>query len=168
LPRIHVTGNAGSGKTTLSHEIGVALGLPVYGLDKIVWRPGWVKTPPDERRVLEDALIAEPAWVIDGVSERVRRAADIVIFLDVGPWPCLTRCLRRNLPYLFTGRPDLPEHCPEILILPDLIRLIRNFPRKVRPMILADFAARPDTGLILRTPEDRKAALRRLGVPRTP
>ncbi|MFT7214503.1 MAG: adenylate kinase family enzyme, partial [Granulosicoccus sp.] len=43
--RIHVTGDAGSGKTTLGKKIGAELNLPVFGLDQVVWQPGWTKTP---------------------------------------------------------------------------------------------------------------------------
>ena len=50
---------------------------------------------------------------------------------------CLGRCLRRNAPYLFRSRPGLPERCPELLILPTLLRLIWRFPVQTRPWILA-------------------------------
>ena len=55
--KIHVTGNAGSGKTTLAAKLGDALELPVFGLDSVVWQPGWRKTPASERAGLEQALI---------------------------------------------------------------------------------------------------------------
>ena len=136
--RIHATGNAGSGKSTLAALIGESLGLPVKGMDEIVWMPGWEKTPAEERKVLEKALISGSSWVIDGVSPTVRSAADVVIFLDVSRPTSYFRCAKRNWRYMFRSRPGLPPHCPEILIVPRLIRLIWNFTARVKPQILAD------------------------------
>ena len=78
--RINVTWNAGAGKTTLATNLGRALDLPVHSLDPIVWQPGWKKTPLEERRAAEPEMIAEPAWIIDGVSSTVRHSD------EVGAW----------------------------------------------------------------------------------
>ena len=98
--RIHVTGNAGAGKTTPAKRIGNDLNLPIYGLDQVVWQPGWKKTDPILRDQLEQELIEKPDWVIEGVSHLVRRSADVTIFLDVPRHRCMTRIIRRSLPYL--------------------------------------------------------------------
>lgn len=126
--RINVTGNAGAGKSTLAQRIGGVLDVPVFSLDSIVWKPGWQKTPPEERRLLEEAIIEHPAWIIDGVSERVRAASDLVIFLDVPRHICVRRGIGRSLRYFFRPRPGLPERCPEWRILPRLMRIIWQFP----------------------------------------
>lgn len=139
--KIHVTGNAGAGKTTLAKVIGHELNLPVYGLDQVVWQPGWKKTPPQERDRLEQALIAQPNWVIEGVSHQIRDAADLTVFLDVPKYKCLRRALMRSLPYLFKGRPELPENCPEYQILPQLVKIIWGFEDRVKPKILDDSKA---------------------------
>ncbi|MDB6080384.1 MAG: putative kinase [Akkermansiaceae bacterium] len=134
--RILVTGNAGSGKSTLVREIAENLRIPCHGLDAIVWAPGWRKTPAEERdrRILE--LIQGEAWVVDGVSFLAQAAADTVIFLDVPRRVCFWRVAKRNWRYLFRSRPGLPAGCPEILIVPALCRIIWNFPARVRPRIL--------------------------------
>ena len=139
--RIHVTGNAGAGKTTLASRIAAELDLPLFGLDKIVWRPGWEKTPPDIRDQLEAELIAKPRWVIDGVSHLIRQAADVTIFLDVPRHRCLIRSCRRSIPYLFRSRPELPDNCPEYRILPRLFKIVWRFPDRVRPVILNEIKA---------------------------
>ena len=54
--RVHITGNAGSGKSTFARSIGKTLGIDIYGLDKIVWSDGWRKTPLNERKRLEKEL----------------------------------------------------------------------------------------------------------------
>ena len=141
MRRIHITGNAGSGKTMLAHKLGEITGLEVHGLDAVVWQAGWKKTSLEQRRELEHELITPETWIIEGVSRIVRDAADTVIFLDVSPWPATWRCAKRNLPYLFRSRPGLPEDCPEIKIVWPLLRIIWKFNGLVRPMILKDFEA---------------------------
>ena len=134
--RILVTGNAGAGKTTLARDLSERFGLPYVGLDAIVWQPGWVRTPPLQRRRLERAIAAESAWVADGVSAVLMQAADMIVFLDQPRWRCYLRVARRNRSYLWRSRPGLPEDCPELLIAPSLIRLIWRFPQHARPQIL--------------------------------
>ena len=139
--RIHVTGNAGSGKTTLGKKISTEFDLPVFGLDKIVWQSGWTKTDPETRDRLEKELIEKPDWVIEGVSHLIRRAADVTIFLDVPQHRCTIRALRRSVPFLLKGRPELPPNCPEYKILPKLFRVISGFSERVKPVILDDMAS---------------------------
>ncbi len=164
MSKIHVTGNAGAGKSTLAREIGTALGLPVFGLDKIVWQEGWVKTPPETRAAKERALISRPEWVIEGVSQTVRDAADTVFFLDVDRKTSLIRCAKRNWKFLFTSRPDLPKNCPEILIIPDLIKIIWGFKTHTRPKILADMTEQSSGRFIITDTTDLKSAYRHLGI----
>jgi adenylate kinase family enzyme len=137
MKRVFVTGNAGAGKSTLANFLGKALALPVYSLDQIVWQPDWRKTPKEQKRQRIDELIrSSDKWVIEGVSQIVMEAADTIVFLDVPRHVCLWRCLKRNIHFLFRSRPDLPDRCPELLIFPELIRIIWNFPTNVRPSIM--------------------------------
>ena len=101
--RIHITGNAGSGKSTCAKNIGDVLGVHVYGLDKVVWKEGWKKTPLHERKRLEEELVAKPQWIIEGVSSIARQAADLIIFLDFPRGVCYLRCVKRNWRYLFSS-----------------------------------------------------------------
>ena len=136
--RVLVTGNAGSGKSILAVALGARLNIPVFGLDAIVWQPRWRKTPEIEKRHRITALVSQPAWVIDGVSTQAVEAADTVIFLDVPRRVCYMRVAQRNVSYLFRSRPGLPEHCPEILIVPKLAKIIWTFHAHERPTILAE------------------------------
>jgi adenylate kinase family enzyme len=138
--RIHITGNAGAGKTTLALELGRRLRIPVTHLDQVVWRPGWKTAPSAER---EEALqhLSEPAsWLIEGVSGLVREKADLVVYLDVPRHICLWRCMRRNWRFLFHSRPELPKGCPEIVIVPQLLRIIWRFPAMVGDRIRGEAA----------------------------
>jgi adenylate kinase family enzyme len=137
MQRVFVTGNAGAGKSTVARSLGKSLGFPVYSLDEIVWQPGWQKTPAAKRaKQINELIGSSNQWVIEGVSNAVLEASDTVIFLDAPRHVCLWRCAKRNRHYLFRSRPDLPEHCPELLIIPQLLRTIWNFPKDVRPGIL--------------------------------
>ena len=140
--RIHITGNAGSGKTTLAKELGDILKLDVYGLDKIVWMPNWKKTPSDKRRQLVQELIDKPEWVIEGVSSIVRQSSNLIVFLDYPRHICLIRCIKRNWKYLFTSRPELPNNCPEIKIIPKLLKIIWQFPKIAKPFIVKDLGSK--------------------------
>lgn len=138
MRRILVTGNAGSGKTSVAQLLASRTELAHIGLDTIVWKPGWLKTPAPERQEKEFAIAETPAWVVDGVSIVILRAADTVVFLDYPRYICFWRVLCRNIPYLFRSWPGLPERCPEISIIPTLIKIIWRFPKKVRPEILRE------------------------------
>lgn len=138
--KIHVTGNAGSGKTTLAKALGEISGLNVYGLDNIVWQAGWQKTPLAERKLLEQKLVNHPDWIIEGVSSIARQSADFIVFLDYPRHICFFRSIRRSFRYLFSSRPELPENCPEIKILPQLIKIIWQFPEVAKPEICNDLS----------------------------
>ncbi|PWB80942.1 MAG: hypothetical protein C3F11_16590 [Methylocystaceae bacterium] len=162
--RIFITGNAGAGKTTLARELGQRLAFPVYGLDQIVWKPGWKKTHVRERDEHIARLVSDPRWIIDGVSDAAERAADVVIFLDVPPMTCAWRCAKRNSRFLFHSRPELPENCPEIAIIPQLLKIIWRFDSRVRPPILdrMNSAGQGRSYFHVRSDEDRRRALSEL------
>lgn len=173
--RINVTGNAASGKTTLAARIGTELGVPVFSLDSIVWQPNWVKTPPEQRLVEEQRLVALPSWIIDGVSPLVRASADLVVFLDVPRRVCAFRGIRRALHYGFSTRPDLPHPCPEIAIVPHLLKLIYRFHKNGRPQIHLEATKEPHRIRIEQHPVHGEAIIRlirdlghRITLPRNP
>lgn len=126
--RIHVTGNAGAGKTTMACQLGAELDLPVAHLDQIVWSPGWKKVPPREREESLQRITRSENWIIEGVSEFVRQRADIVVFLDASRPLCFWSCIKRNAHYFFKQRPELPSDCPEWRIWPKLVGIIWRFP----------------------------------------
>ncbi len=146
--RILVTGNAGSGKTTFATELAQQLQLPYFTLDTIVWQPRWRKTGTVEKAERIAELIERDCWVIDGVSDTVLAVADVVVFLDVARRVSAWRVARRSVRYLFRSRPGLPRHCPEILVIPRLGRLIWDFRNNVRPKLLAAQRQRGATNFV--------------------
>lgn len=136
MKRILITGNAGSGKTKLAQHVASQLNSPVHSLDSIVWQSGWVQTPREEKEKKISELTSQDCWVIDGVSYSAQDKADVVVFLDVPRHLSFWRVFKRNGRYLFHTRPGLPPNCPEWRIIPTLFKIIWNFPKKIRPVIL--------------------------------
>jgi hypothetical protein len=123
------------------------------GLDQVVWRPGWVKPPRAEVEAELEAIAARPEWIVDGVSRTLWQAADLVVFLDRSWSRSLARALARALRDPLGTRPGLPPGCPEYRILPHLVRLAWQFPRRVRPRLLEDAATWP-AGKLVVLPDD--------------
>ena len=136
LKRILVTGNAGSGKSTVSQQLSSLLKIPVYGLDKIVWGPRWQRIAKQQCQSKLIEILENEQWIIDGVCSQAAVMANVIIFLDMPRRACYWRVIKRNLPYLFKSRPGLPPQCPEILIIGYLVKLIWNFRKSVRPTLL--------------------------------
>ena len=148
--RIHITGNAGSGKTTLANRLGVELGLPVFSLDAVVWQRGWKKTPQPMRVLAEEQLVSAPTWIIEGVSSRARRAADLVVFLDVPLPVCFTRAIGRTARHLRQQRPEFPPGCPEWQVFPKLLQIIWSFPKHAGLDIRSEAAEYPERFRVIR------------------
>jgi adenylate kinase family enzyme len=136
LRRIVVLGNAGSGKSTFARWLGETLGREVTSLDRCHWRSGWVQRPLEESNAAIREIVDRERWIIDGISRQACTRADMIILLDVPRRICLWRALWRTLRLGFRTRPEMPPHCPEIKILPQLLRVIWEFPRATKPELL--------------------------------
>src|SRR5580658_7648264 len=102
MKRVVIVGPGASGKSTLAVHLGEITGVPVIELDKVFWRPGLVATPRDRWVEIQQRLVQEDAWIMDGdlgpydaVEVRLR-AADTVIFLDLSLIRCVWRAARRS------------------------------------------------------------------------
>ena len=100
--RVVILGRGGAGKSTLARRLGDITGLPVVELDKVFWRPGLLPTPRDEWIHLQQKLVREEKWIMDGdlgpydaIEERLR-AADTIVLLDFSLPRCAWRAFRRS------------------------------------------------------------------------
>ncbi len=150
-----VVGSSGSGKSTLSRRLATVLDLPLIHLDLHYWRAGWVPTPKSEWQEKVRDLVRGDEWVIDGnysgtIADRLPRA-EAVVLLDLPPWRCAGRVVKRYLSP--QGRSDIPEDCPDRIhdaalfwwiltyrwrSLPKVLRRTRQHPHVVLTRLRSD------------------------------
>ena len=90
--RIHITGAAGAGVTTLGHGLADALAIPHHDTDDYYWRP--TNPPYREARAVRDRLrlmkmfLDQPDWVLSGSfdswGDPITPLFDLVVFLYTG------------------------------------------------------------------------------------
>ena len=139
IKKIAIIGSGGAGKSTLAVQLGEKLGLDVYHIDALFWKPGWVATPREELREILADIVKRDSWIIDGNyndSMDIRlAAADTVVFLDFPPHICLWRVVKRFLQNRGRTRPDMGAGCPEQIDC-EFIGWIWRFPINSKPRIL--------------------------------
>jgi len=125
VQRVVILGRGAAGKSTLALRLGEITGLRVIELDKLFWGPGLIGTPRDQWLSVQQSLVTESGWIMDGdlgpydtVEVRLR-AADTIIFLDFSLVRCAWRAARRSreradfwlwlLRYRRRSRPSLME-----------------------------------------------------------
>lgn len=147
MKRVLIIGSSGSGKSTLARQLGARLKLPVIHLDRHYWHPGWVGTPNAEWKKTVAHLIQRENWIMDGnyrTTLQMRlEAADSVVFLDLPPWICAMRALKRRIQYRNRPRPDIADGCKEPLLDPQLFQFIRhvlNYPDRAKPFVMKQLA----------------------------
>lgn len=157
MRRVLIVGPCGSGKSTLAPIVGARLNLPVFHMDKINWRPGWVESSKEEIRERLAGIVATDRWLIDGtyggtLGERLVRA-DTVVYLDYPIRLCVARLLRRIWTYRGRTRPDMTEDCPERFDLGFLFYLMRwNSGPRMR--LEAKLVGHEDKIIRLRSPDE--------------
>ena len=102
MRRVVIIGPEASGKSTLARQLGEITGLRVIELDRLFWQPGLLETPRHQWVDLQQKLIGESEWIMDGdlgpydAIEVRLRAADTIIFLDFSIIRCAWRAVRRS------------------------------------------------------------------------
>lgn len=139
VKKIAVIGCGGAGKSTLSRKLSEILNIPVYHLDKLNWKPGWIPTSKDEWNYLMKSLVSEEEWIIDGnygsTLDIRLNDSDTIIFLNMPTYLCIYRVIKRKLMYHGRSRPDMTEGCPEKLDF-NFLKWILGYNKNKKPGIL--------------------------------
>ncbi|GKY86966.1 AAA family ATPase [Sinisalibacter aestuarii] len=88
-PKLHITGAACTGATTLGRHLAEALGVPLLDTDDFYWRPTdppfTDKRPAAARIALMQEAMGEDGWIIsgsiDGWGDPLLVGADLIVFL---------------------------------------------------------------------------------------
>lgn len=140
MTRVAIIGNAGGGKSTVSRELSTMLGLPLYPVDQLQWRPGWQAIPKEEFAEAHAKLIAEPRWIIDGwgdfdaIEERFRQS-DTIILVDYPLWRHYWWASKRQFMCLFRPRVDGPPGCPMLPVTWPLLKMIWSIHKHALPRL---------------------------------
>lgn len=159
MRKIVIIGSRGSGKSTLARQLGEKLKRKVYHLDALFWKPNWVGVPKDEQRKVQNNLVKEEEWIIDGnysgTMEIRLNAANTIIFLDIPRTICVFRAFKRILQYRNKTRPDMGEGCEERFSI-EFFKWIWEYPKTIRPKILErlEQLSKDKEVIILKSPKD--------------
>jgi adenylate kinase family enzyme len=139
MKKIIIIGSGGSGKSTMARQLGKNLKRNVYHLDVLFWKPNWVGVSKEEQKKVQNELVKEEEWIIDGnyggTMEIRINAADTIIFLDISRTICIFRAFKRMLQYRNRTRPDMGEGCEERFSF-EFFKWIWEYPKTKRPKIL--------------------------------
>ncbi|MGW6191883.1 DNA topology modulation protein [Bacillus cereus] len=159
MKKIILIGSGGSGKSTLAKLLGNKLKIQVHHLDALFWKPNWEGVPREEQRTVQNDLIKEEKWIIDGnyggtMDIRIN-AADTIIFLDIHRTICVYRAFKRIVQYRNKTRPDMGAGCEERFDL-QFFKWIWEYPKSKRPAILKrlDQFNKDKRIIILKTPNE--------------
>jgi len=159
VKRVLIVGSPGAGKSTLATALAARTGLPLFHLDQLYWRPGWIEPDQDQWRTALGGVLDQPCWIIDGnyggsLALRLERA-DTVIDLDVPVWRCLARVIGRVRAHRGRVRPDMAAGCEERFDWGFLLYIAR-FPLAARRRL--DQRLRAFTGHSIRLSSDAEVA----------
>lgn len=132
INKITIVGGPGTGKSTLSKNLGKVLNLPVYHIDAIEHLENWEKRNSKERDDIILNKIEEPKWVMDGtykttLKQRVKKS-DMVIYLNYSTLARLKGIFSRYFKLKGKDRPEMPG-CKEKLEL-KFIRFAINWDKE--------------------------------------
>jgi len=107
--KIVIFGASGAGKSYMSRRIAELTGYPVYHLDAVLYRHGWITVSEDEFIERQREMMSDRTWVIEGNYKKTMElrfaAADLIILLDVNRFIRILAAVRRQS----KNRPDLPD-----------------------------------------------------------
>lgn len=152
MKKIILIGSSGAGKSTLALRLAEKLGIEVFHLDKLLWKPNWEMTDREYQIEVQNNLIMKPSWIIDGnygatLGMRIK-AADTILFLDRNRYVCIYQILKRVKKFNGLTRPDMQPNCPEKFDL-SFLKWVWNFPNKQKVEILEEIQNLPKTKKVI-------------------
>jgi hypothetical protein len=153
MRRIAIIGNGGGGKSTLARTLGAALGVPVYEVDPVQFRPDWSRVPIAEVERVLDGWIGGDAWIVDGFGPwpalaRRLDAADTIVWVDLPFRRHLWWTAKRQLTW--RTPPDGRRRPPPLRMLKTIVHVHRRY----RPTIEAGLRPHAAKVVRLRSPRD--------------
>ncbi|MFE6287840.1 topology modulation protein [Streptomyces sp. NPDC057877] len=137
MQKVAVVGCGGSGKSYLARELGRILDAPVTHLDAAFYDDGWNELPMDKFAALQQDLVAQPRWVIDGnynSTLQIRlEACDTVVLMDVSTVAALYGIFSRQIRH-GGGHKGNGVHNR---IHWGVIKYVATYRRKMRPRVMA-------------------------------
>lgn len=139
--KITSIGNAGGGKSTLCRALSKKLNIPLYPIDHIQWKPGWIRTSEEEFSHKHTELLQHDKWIIDGFGpwehvEHRLREADTIIFIDLPLYMHYWWATKRQIKCLFKSRVGGPPGCPMLPVTIRLYTMMWHIHKDLRPKIL--------------------------------
>ncbi len=88
MQKIAIFGKPGSGKSTLSKALASAIGIELYQLDSLVYKPNGDLVDKNEFDAKHNEIIKTESWVIDGLGplgafNNRLEAADTLVYIDL-------------------------------------------------------------------------------------
>lgn len=139
MKRVLVIGSGGSGKSTFSQKLAAKTGLPLFHLDALFWKPGWLAPGSADWHKTVAALIEQDNWILDGnyggTLELRLSKADTIFFLDMPNWRCVWNLVKRRIKYARITRPGMPAGCPEKINF-TFLAWVWGYPKRNKPKVL--------------------------------
>ncbi|MBL3820698.1 DNA topology modulation protein [Bacillus sp. BSL6] len=166
MKKIILIGSGGSGKSTLARQLSNKLSIKVHHLDALFWKPNWEGVPKVKQRKVQNELVKEDEWIIDGnysgTMDIRMNAADTIIFLDIHRTICAYRAIKRVIQYRNKTRPDMGAGCEERFDL-QFFKWIWEYPKTKRPSILKRLnqLSKEKDVIILKSPNEVRQFLKK-------
>lgn len=94
-----IFGKPGSGKSTFAQELASITKLPLFHLDQLCYEKGWRKKSFEEIKKLQNDILQQPMWIIEGnrLEHIIQRfeAADLIVFMCPSWHICIKRIISR-------------------------------------------------------------------------
>ncbi|MFJ8065116.1 DNA topology modulation protein [Psychrobacillus sp. NPDC096426] len=168
MKKIALIGSGGSGKSTLARKLGEKLNIEVYHLDALFWKPNWVMTSKEEQRKVQNELVTQEEWIIDGnyngTLDIRLNAADTIIFVDISRIICIYRVFKRMVRYQGKSRPDMAVGMKERLDI-SFLKWVWDYPKTKKPIVLKKLEQLPKNKkiIVLKSPREVRLFLEKEG-----